>query len=51
MFAGEFPGSVRPEQRDEFMRLVEEGTRAELYRDGRWHADYRRLRVVARRTA
>jgi trans-aconitate 2-methyltransferase len=51
MFAGEFPGAVRPEQREDFLRLVEEETRKELYWDDEWHADYRRLRVVARKNA
>jgi trans-aconitate methyltransferase len=31
----------------DFVRLVEEHSRAKLYRDGGWTMDYRRLRVVA----
>ncbi|MEZ5402116.1 MAG: methyltransferase domain-containing protein [Bryobacteraceae bacterium] len=34
--------------RDEtFLRAMEEGLRARLYRDGAWYIDYRRIRVVA----
>jgi len=47
MFAGDFVTGLAPEQGEEFLRLVEEEARAALYRDGRWVADYRRLRVVA----
>jgi trans-aconitate methyltransferase len=38
---------VPAERREEFLRTVEEEARGELFRDGRWFADYRRLRVVA----
>jgi trans-aconitate methyltransferase len=34
---------------DRFFRDLEERARPELLRDGVWHADYRRIRVVARR--
>jgi trans-aconitate 2-methyltransferase len=50
MFAGEYLRTIRPDQRDEFLRLVEEAVRTELYWDETWYADYRRLRVVANRT-
>jgi trans-aconitate methyltransferase len=49
MFGGHFLGRVPPARRDEFLRRVEELVRPVLYRDGGWFADYRRLRVVARR--
>jgi len=35
------------ERREEFFRAVEDETRAVLFRDGTWTADYRRLRIVA----
>lgn len=34
---------------ERFFAAMEERARAELFRGGVWHADYRRLRVVARR--
>lgn len=34
---------------ERFFRAMEDLARAELFRDGAWHADYRRLRVVARK--
>jgi hypothetical protein len=34
-------------RRRAIIKAVEKATRAELYRDGRWHADYRRLRFIA----
>ncbi len=39
--------SVPPDRRDDFLRAVEDAARPELFRDGSWSADYRRLRVVA----
>lgn len=35
--------------RNVFFKGVEERSREELYRDGKWSADYRRIRVVARK--
>jgi trans-aconitate 2-methyltransferase len=49
MFAGWFLERIASTQRAEFLRLVEEEVRPLLYREGHWYADYRRLRVVARR--
>ncbi len=46
MFAGDF---LPTEARDRFLDTVEAEARAALYRDGTWVADYRRLRIVARR--
>jgi hypothetical protein len=40
---------VRPEQHQELIECIEAPLRPELYRDGTWFADYRRLRVVARK--
>ena len=47
MFARGVLDSVPKERREEFFRAVEEETRAVLFRDGGWTADYRRLRIVA----
>jgi trans-aconitate 2-methyltransferase len=40
---------IAPEHREEFVRIVEGRLRRGSFRDGRWWADYVRLRVVARR--
>jgi hypothetical protein len=47
MFAGSVLAAVPAERRAEFLRAVENAARPELFRDGVWFADYRRLRVVA----
>ncbi len=49
MFGGAFLGAVRPEDHDRFLQLVADRLRPTQFYDGRWHADYRRLRVVAHR--
>jgi trans-aconitate 2-methyltransferase len=49
MFAGDFLNGLPVERRDEFLARVEEQARPVLYRNHTWLADYRRLRVVARR--
>ena len=49
MFGGHFLGRVPPPRREEFFVEIESTLRPLLYRDGCWLADYRRLRVVARR--
>jgi trans-aconitate methyltransferase len=46
MFAGSAVANV-PERCEEFLNAMEEAARPVLFRDGVWHADYRRLRVVA----
>jgi trans-aconitate methyltransferase len=51
MFAGDLLAAVPDGRRDELLQQVERQLRPVLYRDGKWHADYRRLRVVARRVA
>lgn len=47
MFARDLVARVPPQDREPFFRHVEEAARPRLHRDGTWHADYRRLRVVA----
>jgi hypothetical protein len=47
MFAGGLLGVVPAGARDAFLARVEAELRPTLYHDGVWHADYRRLRVVA----
>lgn len=47
MFAEPMLKAVPPEHQEQFMAATEEGARAELWSDGGWIADYRRLRVVA----
>ena len=38
-----------PAQREPALAQAEESLRPELFRDGTWYADYRRLRVIARK--
>jgi trans-aconitate 2-methyltransferase len=49
MFAGDFLKELSPDRRGRFLAAVEEEARPALYRDGTWFADYRRLRIVARK--
>ncbi len=49
MFVGGLLDQVRLADHEEFFRHVEDVARPTLYRDGKWFADYRRLRIVARR--
>jgi trans-aconitate methyltransferase len=49
MFRAVFLDTLPPEQREAFLSLVEAEARPTLLRDGVWYADYRRLRIVARR--
>jgi trans-aconitate 2-methyltransferase len=49
MFACDLLGQVPTGEQDAFFHHVEEVLRPSLYRDGQWFADYRRLRIVARR--
>jgi trans-aconitate methyltransferase len=51
MFAADPLSQVAPEKRDAFLDCVEERLRPAQFRDGTWFADYRRLRIVARRAA
>ncbi|MES1261644.1 MAG: methyltransferase domain-containing protein [Acidobacteriota bacterium] len=47
MFGGAWFKDVPKEQRADLERAIEDRLRPELWRDGSWFADYRRLRVVA----
>ena len=49
MFGAVFLNAVRPEDHERLLRSIEARLRPTLFYDGRWHADYRRLRVVAYR--
>lgn len=40
---------VPPHRSEEFFQMVEDQLRPILYRDGTWFADYRRLRITARK--
>jgi trans-aconitate 2-methyltransferase len=50
MFARDLLGQVPPGDREAFFRRLEAVVRPTLYREGKWFADYRRLRIVARRS-
>jgi trans-aconitate methyltransferase len=47
MFCSDYYAKLDPEPRETFLRRVEELLRPELFRDGHWWADYRRLRFAA----
>ena len=47
MFGGHWLTRIPLPRHDEFFQLVEDHGRSMLFRDGKWHADYRRLRAVA----
>jgi trans-aconitate 2-methyltransferase len=47
MFGPTFIEELDSTRRAEFVRLTEDHAREHLFRDGVWHADYRRIRVVA----
>jgi trans-aconitate methyltransferase len=47
MFARPVLEGVPADQREQFLAALEESARPELFREGGWVADYRRLRVVA----
>ncbi|MGH9357093.1 MAG: class I SAM-dependent methyltransferase, partial [Terriglobia bacterium] len=50
LFGGFFYGVVPEERRDEFARRVETILEPDLFHDGTWVLDYRRLRIVAVKT-
>jgi trans-aconitate methyltransferase len=50
MFGATIVENLPKDQRDRLLEEVQSEARASLYRDGRWVLDYRRLRVVARKT-
>jgi trans-aconitate methyltransferase len=45
MFAGSIAEAVPADLREKYLREVEKQARPDLFRDGRWVLDYRRLRV------
>jgi trans-aconitate methyltransferase len=47
MFGGDYLNKAGERNREEFIRSVEEKLRPQLFREGRWWGDYRRLRLVA----
>lgn len=47
MFGSDYLERVNSEAREQYFQRVEELLRPELFRDGQWWADYRRLRFVA----
>ena len=47
MFAADALSAVPETHREAFFERIEAETRGTLFRDGKWVADYRRLRVVA----
>jgi trans-aconitate methyltransferase len=47
MFAGAYFEGIPPGHREPLLRTIEDRLRQDLYRDGAWWADYRRLRVEA----
>jgi trans-aconitate 2-methyltransferase len=49
MFWGRVLTVVGAERREAFIRQVEEYARPALWRDGEWFADYRRLRITAKK--
>jgi trans-aconitate 2-methyltransferase len=49
MFGSDYFAKLSAETRESFLRRVEELLHPELFRDGQWMADYRRLRLVAAR--
>jgi trans-aconitate methyltransferase len=49
MFGSDYFAKLSAGTREAFLQRVEELLRPELFRDGQWMADYRRLRLVAAR--
>jgi trans-aconitate 2-methyltransferase len=49
MFRGSLLAGMPEERREAFVRQVEEYAKPALWRDGQWFADYRRLRITAKR--
>lgn len=47
MFGAPFTADLSPAQQKEFLRQAAALLRLDLFRDGSWHADYRRLRIAA----
>jgi trans-aconitate methyltransferase len=51
MFAGRFVNSVAEDRRQDLITAVEDKLRPALYLDGIWHADYKRIRIIAERVS
>lgn len=49
MFGASFCSDLEPKKQEELFFVVEQQLRKELFREGQWCLDYRRLRVMARR--
>src|SRR5262249_2250071 len=49
MFAGPYLAHVPPELREAYFQAAEDRLRPSLLKEGVWIADYRRIRVLARR--
>jgi len=49
MFGSRFLDALAPSSHPEFIRLVESYAAPQLFQQGQWVADYRRLRIVARK--
>ena len=47
MFGSLFLESIHPDRRETFFERAQEAARAQLFRDGQWFADYRRIRIRA----
>ena len=47
MFQQKALAAIPSEQRAKAFRQIEDHVRAELFYDGKWHIDYRRIRIVA----
>ncbi|HEY1471532.1 MAG TPA: methyltransferase domain-containing protein [Candidatus Acidoferrum sp.] len=50
MFGGALMGNLPKEQKDRLLEEIQNEARTTLYSDGRWVLDYRRLRILARKT-
>lgn len=51
MFGNHWLSQIAPERHGDFFEQVEKNARGSLFRESVWFADYRRLRVVARKHA
>lgn len=49
VFARNFYADLPPERHEAFFAKVEELARGDLFQEGQWQVDYRRLRITARR--
>jgi len=49
MFTNDILARLTPEQKQAYFERVEAESRSILFRDGSWYADYRRLRIIAKR--